>query len=123
MSLLRALNCIFQVKTVARDDNNYLIGLLCKCSELTGVKYLTMCSVLSITLRPHGLWPSRCLCVWNFPGKNTGVGCHFLLQYLTLCIDDSFSCKSHSPLAPVFWDVCIPPISWLFWKVIVFLFK
>ena len=52
MSLLRALNCIFQVKTVARDDNNYLIGLLCKCSEMTGVKYLTMCSVLSITLRP-----------------------------------------------------------------------
>ena len=24
--------------------------------------------------------PSRLLCPWNFPGKNTGVGCHFLLQ-------------------------------------------
>ena len=23
---------------------------------------------------------SRFLCPWNFPGKNTGVGCHFLLQ-------------------------------------------
>ena len=22
----------------------------------------------------------RLLCPWNFPGKNTGVGCHFLLQ-------------------------------------------
>ena len=22
----------------------------------------------------------RFLCPWNFPGKNTGVGCHFLLQ-------------------------------------------
>jgi len=30
-------------------------------------------------LRPHSLWPTR-LCPWNFPGKNTGVGCHFLLQ-------------------------------------------
>ena len=28
-------------------------------------------------LRPHSLWPTR-LCPWNFPGKNTGVGCHFL---------------------------------------------
>ena len=24
--------------------------------------------------------PARFLCQWNFPGKNTGVGCHFLLQ-------------------------------------------
>ena len=23
---------------------------------------------------------NRLLCQWNFPGKNTGVGCHFLLQ-------------------------------------------
>ena len=28
---------------------------------------------------PHGLLPSRLLCPWDFPGKNTGVGCHFLL--------------------------------------------
>ena len=27
-------------------------------------------------LRPHGLWPARLLCPWDFPGKNTGVGCH-----------------------------------------------
>ena len=24
--------------------------------------------------------PMRLLCPWNFPDKNTGVGCHFLLQ-------------------------------------------
>ena len=29
---------------------------------------------------PHGLQPSRLLRPWDFPGKNTGVGCHFLLQ-------------------------------------------
>ena len=28
----------------------------------------------------HGLQSTRLLCPWNFPGKNTGVGCHFLLQ-------------------------------------------
>ena len=27
---------------------------------------------------------SRLLCPWNFPGKNTGVGCHFLLQGIFL---------------------------------------
>ena len=25
-------------------------------------------------------YPARLLCLWNFPGKNTGEGCHFLLQ-------------------------------------------
>ena len=33
-----------------------------------------------LTLRPRGLQPTRLLCPWAFPGKNTGVGCHFLLQ-------------------------------------------
>ena len=33
-----------------------------------------------LTLRPHGLQPSRFLCPRYFPDKNTGVGCHFLLQ-------------------------------------------
>ena len=28
--------------------------------------------------------PSRLLCPWHFPGKNTGVGCHFLLQRIFL---------------------------------------
>ena len=31
-------------------------------------------------LQPHGLLPSRLLCPWDFPGKYTGMGCHFLLQ-------------------------------------------
>ena len=32
------------------------------------------------SLQPHGLQFPRFLCPWNFPGKNSGVGCHFLLQ-------------------------------------------
>ena len=35
---------------------------------------------LCLTLRSHGLWPTRFFCPWNSPGKNTGVGCHSLLQ-------------------------------------------
>ena len=37
-------------------------------------------SVMSNSLWPHGLWPTRFLCPWNSPGKNTEVGCRFLLQ-------------------------------------------
>ena len=37
-------------------------------------------SVLPNSLRPHGLQPARLLCPWDSPCKNTGVGCHFLLQ-------------------------------------------
>ena len=37
------------------------------------------CSVMSDSLRPHRLQPNRLLCPWDLPGKNTGVGCHFLL--------------------------------------------
>ena len=35
---------------------------------------------MSESLWPYGLLPTRLICPWDFPGKNTGVGCHFLLQ-------------------------------------------
>ena len=41
-------------------------------------------SVVSDSLQPHGLWPARLLCPWNFPGKTTGVGSHSLLQGILL---------------------------------------
>ena len=37
-------------------------------------------SVVPDSLRPHGLQPTRLLCLWDFPGKSTGVGCHCLLR-------------------------------------------
>ena len=37
-------------------------------------------SVVSDSVRPHGLQPTRLLHPWDSPGKNTGVGCHSLLQ-------------------------------------------
>ena len=40
------------------------------------------CSVVSDSLWPHGLEPTRLLRSWNFPGKNTRVSCHFLLQVI-----------------------------------------
>ena len=39
---------------------------------------------MSDSLRPHGLLPTRLFCPWNFPGKNTGVGCRSLRGKLWL---------------------------------------
>ena len=36
---------------------------------------------MSSSLRPHGLQPSSLLRPWDFPGKGTGVDCHFLLHW------------------------------------------
>ena len=35
---------------------------------------------MSDSVRPHGRQPTRLPHPWDSPGKNTGVGCHFLLQ-------------------------------------------
>ena len=37
-------------------------------------------SLQSDSVRPHRRQPTRLPCPWDSPGKNTGVGCHFLLQ-------------------------------------------
>ena len=42
------------------------------------------CSCLISNLGPTFLQPTRLLCPWDFPGKNTGVGCHFFLQVIFL---------------------------------------
>ena len=55
------------------------------------------CSVVPSSLRPHGLHSARLLCPWAFPGKNTGVDCHFLLSgiFLTAGSNSSFLCLLH----------------------------
>ena len=49
--------------------------LCAKCMDL-----VWECSVVSDSLWPHELPPARLLCPWDFPGENTGMDCHFLLQ-------------------------------------------
>ena len=52
---------------------NELSAALRKCESVS-------CSVISNSFRPHGLLPTRLLCLWNYSGKNTGVSCHSLLH-------------------------------------------
>ena len=49
------------------------ISLLCR---VAAAKSLQSC----LTLQPHKWQPTRLPRPWDSPGKNTGVGCHFLLQ-------------------------------------------
>ena len=51
---------------------------------ILGIRTLLMnsaaASVVSDSMRPHKRQPTRLLCPWDSLGKDTGVGCHFLLQ-------------------------------------------
>ena len=63
----------------------YWIGLPCPPGDLPnrGILIISCCciaSVVSDSVRPHGLQPTRLLRPWDSPGKNTGGGCYFLLQ-------------------------------------------
>ena len=63
---------------------------------------------MSDSLRPYGLKPTRLLCPWDSPGKNTGVVCHalpqgiFLTQGSNLCLLCLLHWQTGSlPLAPL----------------------
>ena len=64
-------------------------------------------SIMPNSLWPHGLWPTRLPCQWDFPGKNTGVGCYFLLQgnlpdrgLNLLCLSLAFTGRFFSTVPP-----------------------
>ena len=64
--------------------NQNLIMSLHLTSSLQGPLCVLSSSVVSDSLGPHELEPSRLLCPWNSPSKNMGVDCHFLLQEIFL---------------------------------------
>ena len=50
-------------------------------TEMHNNKYHCFVTKSCLTLLgPHGLQPTTLLCPQDFPGKNTGVDCHFFLQ-------------------------------------------
>ena len=52
--------------------------------HLMQLKVHVHASVVSDSLRLYGLYPTRLLCPWDSPGKNTGLGCHAILQGIFL---------------------------------------
>ena len=55
---------------------------------------------MSNSVRPHRRQPTRLPRPWDSPGKNTGVGCHFLLQCMKV--------KSESEVAQSYLALCDP---------------
>ena len=60
-------------------------------------------SVVSDSVRPHRRQPTRLLCPWDFLGKNTGVGCHFLLQCMKIKSESEIVQSEYSYLAILCW--------------------
>ena len=73
-----------------------ILLLYCHCSYLASKSRPTLCNPMDYSL------PGS-LCPWDFPGKNTGVGCHFLLQGILLT-QGSNPCLLH-------WQVDSLPLS------------
>ena len=65
-------------------------------------------SVMSNSVRPHRRQPTRLPCPWDYPGKNTGVGCHFLLQCMKVKSESEVVQSCPTPSDPM---DCSPPGS------------
>ena len=79
---------------------------------------MCLCSVMSNFLQPHGL-SARLLCPWNFPGKNTGIGCHFLLRWIFQPRDQThiscISCIGRQIFYDcTIWEACTF-LYWILW--------
>ena len=51
---------------------------------------------MSDSVRPQRWQPTRLPCPWDSPGKNTGVGCHFLLQCMKVKTEVAQLCPTPS---------------------------
>ena len=71
----------------------------------TAAKSLQSCPTLC---DPHRLQPTRLRCLWDSPGKNTGVGCHFLLQCMKEKTEDEVAQLCPTPSDPM---DCSLPVS------------
>ena len=64
---------------------------------------------MSDSVRPHRQPPARLLCPWDSPGKNTGVGCHFLHQCMKLQSESEVAQSSSTLSDPM--DYSLPGSS------------
>ena len=75
-------------------------SLLCCCC---------ITSVVSDSMWPHRRQPSRLPRPWDSPGKNTGVGCHFLLQCMKVKSESEDAQLCPTPSNPM--DCSLPGSS------------
>ena len=56
---------------------------------------------MSDSVRPHRRQPTRLPHPWDSPGKNSGVGCHFLLQCMKVKIESEVAQSCPTPRDPI----------------------
>ena len=93
----------FKLDHKALVIKQYSAGCRCCCCWVA--------SVVSDSVRPHRRQPTRLPRPWDSPGKNTGVGCHFLLQCMKVksesevaqscpTLSDPMDCSPPGPSVP-----------------------
>ena len=99
-SILFSLFCSLAVfNTILSSSSliHFLLQLSC-C-------YCCCCSVVSVvsdSVQPHRWQPTRLPRPWDSPGKNTGVGCHCLLQCVKVKSESEVAqlCLTQQPHGP-----------------------
>ena len=80
---MNTINTIY-VLQFASFNNVFYLFYIYKCIIITKINHRYCCCLVTkqclTLLRRHGVYSTRLLCPLDFPGKNTGVGCHFFLQ-------------------------------------------
>ena len=90
------------------DDSRKWLTIFYLWSWYCGCCCCWVASVVSDSVWPHRRQPTRLPHLWDSPGRNTGVGCHFLLQRMKVKSESEVaqSCPTlHDPMD------CSPPRS------------
>ena len=92
LCLLCSVSCLISVRNPFPQppSHHWTWGLLLVPATILthtlNLKYFNIAAAAAkslhscLTMRPHRWQPTRLPRPWDSPGKNTGVGCHFLLQ-------------------------------------------
>ena len=81
---------------------------------------------MSDSVQPHRRQPTRLLCPWDSPGKNTGVGCHCLLQCMKVKSESEVAQSCPTLSDPMDWSLPGSSVHGIFqarvlkWGAIVF---
>ena len=82
----------------------FVLCLLCVV-----ISVLLLLNCFSQTLQPHRRLPTRLPRPWDSPGKNTGVGCYFLLQCMEVKSESEVAQSCPTPSHPM--DCSLPGSS------------
>ena len=78
-------------------------------SEMSAAAAAAKSLLVSNSVQPHRRQPTRLPCPWDSPGKNTGVGCHFLLQCMKVESESEAAQSCPTPSDPM--DCSLPGSS------------